>query len=166
MHFPDSFICLWPSCHSDLGGSRPDWGLFLEQTEFLQLHGGSADNGELGWHWAFLPAAQRICGFHKRAPAQTPTDAHVTRWWILCVNTGILRKNLHDILSERSQALQQEFPRPQGSSQTVSPRITLPALTSSAVEEEEKEAELVSLVLESGAWSSKTSFSRLTSSRT
>ncbi len=38
MHFPASFICLWPSCHSDFGGSRHGWGLFLEQTEFLQWH--------------------------------------------------------------------------------------------------------------------------------
>ncbi len=32
IHFPASFIRLWPSCHFDLGGSRHGWGLFLEQT--------------------------------------------------------------------------------------------------------------------------------------
>ncbi len=36
IHFPASFIRLWPSSHSDLGGSRHGWGLFLEQTECLQ----------------------------------------------------------------------------------------------------------------------------------
>ncbi len=36
IHFPAPFIRLWPSCHSDLGGSRHGWELFLEQTEFLQ----------------------------------------------------------------------------------------------------------------------------------
>ncbi len=36
IHLPASFICLWPSCHSDLGGSRHGWGLFLEQTEYPQ----------------------------------------------------------------------------------------------------------------------------------
>ncbi len=37
IHFPASFICLWPSCYFDLGGSRHGWGLFLKQTEYLQL---------------------------------------------------------------------------------------------------------------------------------
>ncbi len=32
IHCPASFIRLWQSCHSDLGGSRHGWGLFLEQT--------------------------------------------------------------------------------------------------------------------------------------
>ncbi len=38
IHFPASFIRLWPSCHFEgvEGGSRQDWGLFLEQTEFLK----------------------------------------------------------------------------------------------------------------------------------
>ncbi len=36
IHLPASFIRLWPSCHFDLVGSRHGWGLFLEQTEFLQ----------------------------------------------------------------------------------------------------------------------------------
>ncbi len=35
IHFPASFIRLLPSCHSDLGGSRHGWMLFLEQTEYL-----------------------------------------------------------------------------------------------------------------------------------
>ncbi len=33
--FSAFYIRLWPSCHSDLGGSTHGWGLFLEQTEFL-----------------------------------------------------------------------------------------------------------------------------------
>ncbi len=36
IHFSASFIHLWPLCHSDLGGSRHGWGLFLEQTKYLQ----------------------------------------------------------------------------------------------------------------------------------
>ncbi len=26
LYFPASFICLWPSCHFDLGGLRNGWG--------------------------------------------------------------------------------------------------------------------------------------------
>ncbi len=29
-HIPASFVSLWPSCHSDLGGSSHDWELFLK----------------------------------------------------------------------------------------------------------------------------------------
>ncbi len=32
IHFPASFICLWPSCHFDLRGSRHGWGFFVDQT--------------------------------------------------------------------------------------------------------------------------------------
>ncbi len=39
LYFPSSFICPWPSCHLDLGGSRHGWGLFLEQTGYLRHHG-------------------------------------------------------------------------------------------------------------------------------
>ncbi len=38
IHFPASFIRLWPFVPFWFGGSRHGWGLFLEQTEFPQTH--------------------------------------------------------------------------------------------------------------------------------
>ncbi len=62
---------------------------------------------------------------------QTPTVAHVTlrrQRWIIYVNIGVLRTNIHDILSEGCLVLLQEGLRPQGSNQTVSPlhKLTSP----------------------------------------
>ncbi len=35
IHFPASFIRLWPSCHPDLRGSRHGLGLFVEQIDMF-----------------------------------------------------------------------------------------------------------------------------------
>ncbi len=37
LHFPTSIFRFWPSCHSDLVGSRHGWGLFVKRTDGLTL---------------------------------------------------------------------------------------------------------------------------------
>ncbi len=82
--------------------------------------------------------------------------------WIICVNVGVLRTNIHDILSEGCLVLLQEVLWPQGSNQTVSPlhNLTSPSFTCSGRGGGQRSRTVWT------AWSSLRIFSRLSSSWT
>ncbi len=48
MHFPASFICLWPSCHFDLGGLRHGCGLLVDETGSHKCNAGHKESSLTG----------------------------------------------------------------------------------------------------------------------
>ncbi len=74
IHFPASFICLWPSCHFDLGGgSRHGLELFLEQTEFLHRPGWYIGGVDLPANW---PGIRRVYSLLFIIYRERPTHTH------------------------------------------------------------------------------------------